>query len=69
MKTAQKIKDICRVKGVTAVQLAQKCGSNRNIFNYIAHDKIFDIRIFCRIAHFLGVKLDDFVVFDEMEID
>lgn len=69
VKTAQKIKDICRTKGVTAVQLAQKCGSNRNIFRYIAIQDLTNIKLFCDIAQFLGVGLDDIVIFDGAEID
>lgn len=68
VQTAQKIKDICKVKNITAVQIAQICGSNRNIFNKIASEKILDIRYFVDIAQFLGVKLDDIVVYDQMEI-
>lgn len=68
VQTAQRIKDICRAKGVTAVELAQKCGSNRNIFRYIAVQDLTNIKIFCDIAQFLGVKLDDIVVYDQMKV-
>lgn len=68
VQTAQKIKDICRAKGITSVQLSQKIGSNRNIFNKIASEKILDIRYFVDIAQFLGVKLDDIVVYDQFEV-
>ena len=68
VKTAQKIKGICKAKGITGVQLAQNCGSNRNIFRYIAIQDLTNIKLFCDIAQFLGVGLDDIVVFDEMEI-
>lgn len=67
-KTAAKLRDICKDKGVTAKQIAQICGSNRNIFNYIDHGKIFDVRIYVDIAQFLGVGIEEIIQIDEIEI-
>ena len=63
--TAQKIRELCKVKSITAMQLAQNVGASRNILNKIDSGKILDINYFCDIAQFLSVGIEEIIQIDD----
>ena len=64
-KTAQKIRDICKVRSITIKQIAEIAGSNRNILVYIDKGDITNIKVFCNIAQFLDVGIEEIIQIDD----
>lgn len=61
VKTAQNIKDMCLVKGISMKRLGEMCENDRNIVNKIANGSLCNISVFCAIAHALNTPLDSFI--------
>ena len=61
VKTAQNIKKLCLEKGISMKRLGELCENDRNIVNKIANGHVFNISVFCAIAHALNTPLDSFI--------